>query len=288
MPDPSPVRPKVRALLFDLYGDFAMEGARGGAIRLSAVARLAEDLGATEVAARAAMGRMAQDGWLAATRAGRESVYALTPRGRELVEQGRRRIFASPDEPWDGSWCVVALSVPEAHRELRDRMRKQLSWLGFGSPSSALHVSPRDHAEEVLRFVRELDAGGHVQVYRAAVRWPHDPLELVVRAWGDLSAVNQRYASFLNHFTRPFERARSAVEAGTYSDREAFRTRLILAGELRRCLFDDPDLPAELLPAAWWGSPARRLFLAYHALVTPQALRYFDAASGAAQPAAIR
>jgi phenylacetic acid degradation operon negative regulatory protein len=273
-------------MLFDLFGDFAIEAGRPGTIRLRAIVRLADDLGVTEVSARAAAARMVQDGWLAAQRHGRESLYALTPRGRQLVEDGRQRIFsAEPDHAWDGTWYLVALSVPEARREVRDRLRKELTWLGFGSPSAGLYLSPRDHRPAIERLLDELEAAAYVQIYSATALRPADPRELVSRAWTGLEDVNRRYAQFLNCFAREFERTRADLEGGRLKPAQAFRTRFSLASQFRRCLFADPELPAELLPAAWWGGPARRLFLEYHALVTPLAMVHFDQANAASRPA---
>jgi phenylacetic acid degradation operon negative regulatory protein len=273
-------RLSARSMLFDLFGDFALEGHRPGAMRLTAIVRLASVLGLTDVAVRAAAGRMVQDRWIESQRHGRETTYSLTPRGRDLVEEGRTRIFAEPDEPWDGTWYLVALSVPESRREIRDRMRQELSWLGFGSPSNALYVSPRDRRRAVERMAAQLDATHYLQMYSGVALHPADPHALVARAWGDLEAVNRRYADFLDAFMPELARVRSAVAGATFEDSEAFALRFALANRFRKCLFDDPELPRELLPGTWRGSDARRLFLDFHALVTPAALRYFDHVCG--------
>jgi phenylacetic acid degradation operon negative regulatory protein len=263
-------------MLFDLFGDFAGEGDRPGTIRLTAIVKVGSALGLSQVAVRAAAGRMLQDGWLRATRRGRESLLSLSPRGQQLVDEGRTRIFAAADQPWDGSWYVVALSVPEARREVRDRMRQELSWLGFGSPSSALYISPRDHRRAVVRLADDLDAADYLQLYHGAALAPSDPRALVFRAWGDLEPVNRRYAEFVGEFEPRLAGVRSATTGGTFPDLEALRLRFSLVNQFRKCLFDDPVLPPELLPGTWTGSAARRLFLEFHALVTPQALAYFD------------
>jgi phenylacetic acid degradation operon negative regulatory protein len=275
----SRARLKARAFLHDLYGDFAMEDQRPGAMRLSAVVQLAGLLGVSEMAVRSAAARMVQDGWFSAERHKRESVYTLTQRGRQSLQEGRERTFRPPDAWWNGSWCVVALSVPESSRELRDRMRKTLSWLGFGSPSSALYVSARDSREEVLRAADELGATGYLQVYRAEALWPREPRDLVGRAWSNLDAVNRRYGEFVAQFRPQLARTRARFESKSLSDRDAFKLRIDLTAAFRRCLFDDPNLPLDLLPARWNGLAARLLFREFHALVSPAALRYVDAVS---------
>src|SRR5262249_48120692 len=99
----------ARAMLFDLYGDFAVENGREGVMRLGALVRLATSLGLNEMAVRSAKARMLQEGWLRVDRIGRESAYALTERGQEQVTRGRQRLFAEPDAWWNGTWYVVAL-----------------------------------------------------------------------------------------------------------------------------------------------------------------------------------
>jgi phenylacetic acid degradation operon negative regulatory protein len=266
----------ARAMLFDLFGDFATEGERSGAVPLGALVRLAHDLGFGEAATRAAANRMVQDGWLVAERHGRASVYNVSSRGYQLVDAGRQRIFAAASSAWDGSWCMIALSAPEARRELRDRLRKELAWLGFGSPSTGLYLAPRDRHAQVEQLAEQLGAGEYLQVYHAGVVRPVDVHQLVARAWSSLDAVNGRYAEFLSRFTREQVSTQAALDGGTLDDCAAFRIRFTLVNQFRGCLFGDPDLPEELLPPGWCGTAARRLFLDYHALVSPHALRYFD------------
>ncbi len=240
-------------MLFDLYGGFAVEDGRGGVMRLGALVRLAISLGVNEMAVRSAKARMVQEGWLRVERLGRESAYALTERGQQEVARGRLRLFSEPDAWWNGTWYVVALSVPEARRDVRDRLRKELLWLGFGSPSSSLYVSTHDYREDAVRLARDADALEYVQAYQAEAFWPEDPRRLVERAWDNLAEVNRRYEQFLDTF--------------------AFS----LATLFRACLGDDPDLPLDLLPAAWNGVAARLLFHEFYSLVSPAALLYFDA-----------
>lgn len=267
-------------MLFDLYGDFAVEGQRSAQVRLSALVQLAETLGVNEPAVRSAAVRLAHEGWLQAERQGRESIYQLSPRGRRLVEEGRARIFRPLGAAWDGTWCIVVSAVPEAHRDVRDRLRKELAFLGFGSPSHGVFVAPRDYRAEVQRLVRDLGAEEWVQLYRAEAAWPGEPAELVRRAWSDLAERNRQYSAFLDEFAPRFALDRVRAEGDRLPADEAFRTRFHLASGFRHRLFGDPDLPTELLPARWSGLAANRLFLEYHELLGPAALAYFDRVAG--------
>src|SRR6266567_1695311 len=156
----SGARIKARSMLFDLYGGFAVEDGRGGVMRLGALVRLATSLGVNEMAVRSAKARMVQEGWLRVERLGRESAYALTERGQQEVARGRQRLFSEPDAWWNGTWYVVALSVPEARRDVRDRLRKELLWLGFGSPSSSLYDWPETPTRwSTSKYTRQRHSG---------------------------------------------------------------------------------------------------------------------------------
>jgi phenylacetic acid degradation operon negative regulatory protein len=276
---PLPPGTTARSMLLDLFGDFAGEDGRSGRVRLQAIIRIADDVGISDVAARAAARRAAEDGWLTAERCGRETVYWLSASGEQLLEGGRQRIFGERRSAWDGAWYLVALAVPEARRGLRDRIRRELTWLGFGSPSTGLYLSPWDHAHAVLAVADQLGATDYVQVYRAAVVHPNDQQALVARAWSGLAHVNGHYTDFLGRFSPLLEPARSAIERHALADQEAFRLRFALVNRFRKCVFADPELPEPLLPADWRGGAARRLFERFHALVTPGAMRHFDAAN---------
>ena len=67
-----------------------------------------------------------------------------------LDDEGRARIFGRNVEPWDGTWHMAIYTVPETSRELRDTLRKQLAWLGFGPLASSTWISSRDQEAHVL------------------------------------------------------------------------------------------------------------------------------------------
>ena len=256
-----------RSLLFTLYGDYVHPlGQRE--VRVGALVRLAADLGVSGNALRSALSRMSREGWLEAVREGGRPRYRLSERGRQVIEEGTRRIYGRHRSRWDGQWLLVFYSVPERRRGQRDRLRQGLSFLGFGSLGNGLFLSPHDLRDDVQHLVARSRAERSVTVYRGTLEWPVEPHELVARAW-DLAQVEGRYASFL-------ERTRSAMaEAGDPDDKEAFRRRFLLTHEFRRFPFSDPDLPDSLLPEGWVGSAARHAFLDYNRRLRQRAERYY-------------
>ena len=123
-------RPKD--LVFTLFGDFLLH--RPDPVWVGSLLSLLAPFDLSEGAVRTVLSRMTTKGWLEAERRGRNSFYRLTAKGRKLLEEGEARIYHPPrDEPWAGVWTLITYSIPEDRRQLRDRLRVRLSWLGCGS-----------------------------------------------------------------------------------------------------------------------------------------------------------
>lgn len=256
-----------RALLFTLYGDYVHPSGEEH-VRVQALVRLAGVLGVTSSALRSALSRMTREGWLVSQRDGGRPRYGLSPRGFQLIDEGARRIYSRHRETWDGQWLVVSYSLPEHRRGERDRLREGLSFLGLGSLGNGLFISPRDLADEVRAVAERSGALEEVTVLRAQLSWPHQPQEMVRRAW-DLQEVAARYERFLADF-RDILRDSSPL-----TDEEAFRRRFRLTHAFRRTLFGDPELPEALLPDGWVGAAAFRRFSEANRRLLPQAVRFY-------------
>src|SRR5207247_605602 len=83
---------------------------------------------------------------------------------------------------------LVAFSIPEDNRAARDALRKQLRWRGFAPLYDGLWVSPRDHAAEVIGYLKDLDITTGTAFRASSV--PADG-EIPARAW-DLDGLRQR------------------------------------------------------------------------------------------------
>jgi phenylacetic acid degradation operon negative regulatory protein len=259
-------------LVFTLFGDFLLEQHRG--VWLGSVAQLLRPLGLSEGAVRTVLSRMSRKGWLESERVGRRSYYSLTARGRTLLEEGAARIYHPPREAgWDGLWHLVTYSIPEVRRADRDRLRLRLQWLGFGSLSSGLWVSPHPVKPRLDALVNELGVTDHVEIFRAQHLGYLDTAHLVARCW-NLGEIDARYAAFLASQRPYFERDRRRVAATDMPPGEAFVRRFWLVHEYRAFPLLDPFLPRELLPAGWHGFEAAELFEGYRALLEGPADRH--------------
>lgn len=251
----------ARSLLLTVLGEFALPDGRP--VWTSALLELLAELGVAEKAARQAIMRTADSGWIESRRIGRETQWTLTAAGTRLLREGTERIygFAAESQAWDRRWLVLTVGVPEGNRPLRARLRTQLGWAGLGSTSPGVWVTPRVDRETAARDVLEglglLDGSWS---FVASAGQIGDERSLVRAAW-DLDEVEQRYEDFLEMVGPRRPR----------SDRQALVAQVRLVQEWRRFPLLDPGLPRELLPPRWSGARAAEVFRERHAAWAPRA-----------------
>jgi phenylacetic acid degradation operon negative regulatory protein len=256
-------------MIFTLYGDYILH--RGGEAWTGSLIELLSLFGLSEQAVRSTLSRMSQKGWLASRRTGRYSFYSLTPKCRELLEEGARRIFQPRCDPWDGRWHLLTYSIPETKRHLRRRLRRRLLWLGFGTLNPATWISPRDMRAEVEREVDALHVRSYVELFTVEHQGFASDEEIVARCW-NLKQLNAYYAALIDRYAPLFREHDARLMVGDSLDqRECFVQRFMLIHEYRSSPYLDPNLPLELLPDDWLGEKAAQLFQQYHNLLDEKA-----------------
>jgi len=245
----------ARSLLLTLLGEFVHP--RAEPVWTATLLEALGALGVEEKSARQALTRTASEDLLTSSRHGRRVLWELTPSGADLLEEGTRRIygFMRRRRPWDGRWLVLSVPIPETQRQLRHRLRTRLTWLGLGSPTSGIWVTPdASKASSVHAEVRELGLEPQSFAWVGPASGIGDESRLLADAW-DLADVEDRYLAFLDGFT-----SRSAATPA-----EAFVAQVEMVQEWRRFPFLDPDLPSELLDHDWPGPRAASAFHDRHA-----------------------
>ncbi|NIP79965.1 MAG: phenylacetic acid degradation operon negative regulatory protein PaaX, partial [Gemmatimonadetes bacterium] len=232
-------------LVFTLFGDFLLH--RPGPVWVGSLIALLEPLGLSATNVRTVLSRMAAKGWLESEREGRRSYYALTVRGRRLLEEGETRIYRPrAGEEWDGEWTLLAYSIPEERRGLRDRLRVRLEWLGFGSLGNGLWLTPHDVTARVFEIAEELEVAEYVELFRGPHVGVSDTGALVSQCW-DLDSLNESYGRFID---RHLDASMALKEEGPASvdPGVAYVRRFNLVHEFREFPLKDPFLPAALQP----------------------------------------
>ena len=257
---------RPRSIVFDLVGDH-LRYCGGRACTQTLVELLAVfDVG--EPTARIVLSRMRKEGWFDTEREGRQVVYVLTDKSWRLLDEGRTRIFERVRHPWDGQWRLVLYSSDEQDRPGRERLRKTLSWLGFGQLTTASWVSPHDRLGQVDQTLSE-GSPLRLDLLTCRTRGRAADLDMVSRCW-DVTRLGRDYQGLVDRLEALPPAGRLAALPG----REALRLRIELVQAYRQFPFRDPDLPAELLPEAWPGPLAHELFVQAHEALEAPASRF--------------
>jgi len=256
----------ARSLLLTVLGEFVYP--RGRAVWTATLLRALGELGVEEKSARQAVSRASAEGLLSSERAGRRVRWSLTSAGATLLREGTERIyhFMRGERDWDGRWLLVTVAVPETQRQLRHRLRTQLTWLGMGSPAPGLWVVPdADKEQQLAQVLREL--GLQPKAFAWTGSWVPigDKQELISAAWS-LDEVEESYRDFASIF--------SLLRTSTAT--EAFVAQVHLVQAWRRFPFLDPALPPSLLGHDWPGPAAAKVFHDSHEHWRPQAQQRWD------------
>jgi phenylacetic acid degradation operon negative regulatory protein len=263
-----------RGLLLTVLGEFVLPN--GSAAWTQTLVGVLGDVGVRDKAARQALARMHERGWLAREKVGRQTRWRLTPASQRLLEQGAERIygFGQTARPWDGSWLVLLASVPERDRHARYRMGVGLSWAGFGSVGQGVWLSPWVAQERVaVELLRQLGVDG--TSFRAELGELGSAPVLAGSAW-DLPELRAHYDAFLA------DTEGLSADGVRGSDAAALLTTLV--HRWRRFPFLDPDLPAALLPDDWPGPAAARHFAHLRAALSGEAQRGWLASEASFAP----
>lgn len=243
-------------MVFDLFGDQLRN--LGGEARLQALTELLQVFDVGESTTRVVLARMRREGWFSTYRDGRQTVYSLTEKSWQLLDEGRKRILNRGVDNWDGSWRMVIYEVPEQARAEREQLRRTLAWHGFGPLATATWVTPHPRLDEIEAALAGMTAS-RLDLLTCRSQGNRNDRDIAARCW-DLDALDRDYAELVSGY----EQLPSPAELSALPGREALRWRIELVSSYRAFPFRDPDLPPRLLPDTWLGHRAHALFLAAH------------------------
>ncbi len=264
--------PKAKSLIVTVYGDAIAH--HGGNAGLGCVIELMKPLGVNERTVRTSMHRLAVEGWFEPRAFGRRSDYRLTEVGSRRFAAAHERLYLPTQKPWAGQWTIVAPGPAAIDAGARERLQRDLSWLGFGQLASGVMLHPDPDTDELRALLA--DVGHHVLVVSGpAAAWvAPQVLDEVVRAGWNLKRLATEYEAFLNAF-RPVWNALQRDDA--LDPERSFALRTLLMHGYRRAILRDPMLPDELLPHDWPGAAARALCRNLYRRVEAAAERHVDA-----------
>ncbi len=276
---------RAGSLIISLFGDSISQ--RGNNVWLGGVITALEPFGLNQRLVRTSVYRLIQDDWLYAHQLGRRSYYSFSDYGMRHYENAAERIYASDRPNWDGSWTLVLLSNVAENKDL---LRKELSWLGFGSLINGMMAYPgASNLRALEATLKEMNLSDQVAILESKTfneSSAQKMKDMVYQSW-DIEALGKKYESFLQSFRPVLQEVQAAKEP--IKDETCFQIRTLLVHEYRRILLHDSDLPDELLPVDWPGTSAYHLATNLYRLVEAQAehfiSRHFETPDGPLPPA---
>ncbi|MFE4811151.1 phenylacetic acid degradation operon negative regulatory protein PaaX [Peribacillus simplex] len=263
----------TQSMIFTIYGDYIRN--YGNKIWIGSLIRLLKEFGHNEQGVRVAVSRMVKQGWIQSEKQGNKSYYFLTDRGVQRMDEAANRIYKMKPNEWDGKWRILMYTIPEDKRQLRDDLRKELLWSGFGSFSSGCWISPNDLEKQINRLIEKYDIKEYVDFFISEYKGPKENQSLVEKSW-HLEEIENKYEEFIEKYSKQFIVHQSIINRGEMSDADCFVERTNLVHEYRKFLFIDPGLPKDLLPSKWNGNHAALLFSQYYQVLAEPASRFFE------------
>lgn len=250
------IAPRAKSLIITMYGDCVQP--HGGSAWLGSMIELMAHFGLSERIVRTSVFRLCKEDWLDNTQIGRRSFYRVTESGRERFAAADRRIYAPLMRGWDLGWRLLILPPNGLEAEVRDRLRTELQWLGFGTVSATVLAHPNCDERVIQRVLTELGLTDKVVSMQATQDGSAGlaPLRELVRGVWDVDQLERDYSAFLDRF-RPVWQALEATDRPDPQLCCVLRTLMI--HDFRRILLRDPMLPPDLLRPDWPGQESRML-----------------------------
>lgn len=262
---------RAGSLIVTVFGDALAP--RGGAVLLADLMALLRQFGLNDSQVRTALSRLAGEGWLAAERRGRASLYRLSGTGRHRFAEAARRIYGARPTDWDGG--VTLLVIPgDAAAGTRERLRRELGWLGFAALAPNVLAHPAPDRPALRSWLSDLSGADRPLVVEGKTEDGLPPWRGLIAAYWRLDALEARYRAFLASFA-----ALDAALAGAAAPDplDAMLARVLLVHDYRRIVLHDPMLPPALLPADWTGAAAYDLAARIYRRVQAPAEAWIDA-----------
>jgi len=204
-------------------------------------------VGVGEHATRSTLTRMARRGLLQRHRRGRRVYFGLTARSTVILVEGAARVHSPSHHEPDGSWTLVAFSLPESWARQRHILRSSLLWGGFGLLQNGLWIAPSD--VDVDALIEDREVRSRTLVFHARPRSASE-FETAIRGAYDIDGLARRYRAFIAEWKR----------RGRQRHTDPLARQLLLHTEWLQLLRVDPALPPDYLPRDWPGPRANELF----------------------------
>ena len=102
-------------------------------------------------------------------------------------------------------------TIPEEKRKIRDELRKELIWSGFGSIANGCWISPNNLEKEVHLLIEKYDIQAHVDFFVAEYQGPEKNRTLVEKGW-PLQETAEKHQQFISTYSEKFAKHQTMMD----------------------------------------------------------------------------
>lgn len=248
--------PRSKSLVVTVIGDSIAP--HGGEIWMGSLIELLQPFNFNDRLVRTSVFRLTEEGMLESRREGRRALYTLTASGKKRFERAHRRIYMPPSQSWNGTWTLVMTPRSGNNEVDRVELRRELAWLGFATIGQGILAHPSTDVaalREVLESLELLDKVYVMQAHDLNYFGALPAREIVSQCW-TLDGLAELYKDFWQRFKPMLDYFRLEPNPNPL---QAFQVRTLVIHAYRRAILNDPQFPAEILPANWPGHEAYAL-----------------------------
>ncbi len=228
----------------------------------------------SESAVRAALFRLRKKRVIKDLQKGSEAFFSLADSGRDLAEDYTSRLKRA-EEKWNGKWLLFSFNIPEKKRVLRNKLRNELIFLGFGRLHANLWVSPYNIREECNEVTKRLKVKEYTAMF-ATDYVGDDHKSFSYRAW-NLDKLSIRYQKLIDKCKKRYLEFKSLdLTDSSQLAMEALVRYLDIKEEIIETGMKDPYLPKELLPDEWIAFNVKKVIFEYLELLHQKSSSLFN------------
>ncbi|OGK10244.1 hypothetical protein A2954_02710 [Candidatus Roizmanbacteria bacterium RIFCSPLOWO2_01_FULL_37_12] len=175
-----------------------------------------------------------------------DNVYRLTELGFSALCL-KFPFFRFLKEKWDNKWRILSYEIPERKREIRDRLRREVSGWGLGPWHRSFWLTPHPITKNLRELVFQKEEEKYIQAFESDYVVGYQDI-LIEKVW-QKSALDKKYREIFKiwHDTLSID-----------GDKIDKFTKVI--NSYVEILKNDPGLPAELVGKNWIGFEAFNVF----------------------------
>ena len=156
-------------------------------------------------------------------------------------------VFRFTQEKWDGKWRILSYEIPEKKRELRDKLRREVTSWGLGPWHRSFWLTPHPIINSLKDLVLDKEEQQYIQAFEADHVFGKRE-ELIEKVWGKV-AREKEYRSLFKQWHQVLS-----------TDKNKILKMKEVVSYYIDILKTDPGLPKDLIGESWIGFEAITLF----------------------------